>query len=304
MKSSVSINDLTEVQLKLLPTEEDIVFYETFGWYVSPVILSDSLIANGVRGAHEFYEGKKDFNLVNNKGIADEIHNPLSAIRNNEFVTLQKKELQEIGFNPLVTAIAAKLSRTDEIRLFADSLVNKLPTKETSKGVVGWHSDKAYWPTCSSNKMLTAWIPLQDCTENMGPLMHIDKSHKWKDEKELNSFYSFNNQDLGKFEDYLKVNKPEFKTSFMTLKKGQVSFHNCNTIHSSHPNISDMDRLALAVHFQDSSNRYQKAYKNNGDIIEIGYDKICLKDNLGNPDYKDSKIFPLLFKEQEAWTKS
>ncbi len=289
--------ELTEEQVNLLPTEKDILFYEKYGWYVSPVILSEDLMKEGVLGAKEFYDGIRDFKLKDNKGIADEDYNPSSAIRNNEFVTLQKKELQKIGFHPMISAIAAKLARTSEVRLFADSLVNKLPSKPTSKGVVGWHSDKAYWPTCSSNKLLTAWIPFQDCTEDMGPLMHIDKSHLWKDEKELKNFFSFNNQDLAKFEEYLKKNKPDFKTSFMNLKKGQVSFHNCNTIHSSYPNISNKDRLALAVHMQDCSNTYQESFKDTGEKIVIGYDRICKKDEFGNPDYRDSDLFPVLFKE-------
>ena len=287
---------LTTEELKLLPTEEDILFYEKNGWYASPVIISDQLIDDGVKGAKEFYNGVRDYQLKNNNGIADEDYNPSSAIRNNEFVTLQKKELQAIGFQPLISAIAAKLARTDEIRLFADSLITKSPSKPTSKGIVGWHSDKAYWPTCSSNKMLTAWIPLQECTKKMGPLMHIDNSHLWKNEEELKSFFSFNNQDLQKLETYLERNKPNFNTSFMTLKKGQVSFHNCNTIHSSHPNTSNKDRLALAIHMQDQSNEYQEAFKDNGDKIVIGYDKICEKDHLGQPDYRDTNLFPILYK--------
>lgn len=214
---------------------------------------------------------------------------------NNEFVTLQKKELQTLGFHPLIAAAASILAETDEVRLFADSLVNKLPTKNKT-GVVGWHSDKAYWPTCTSNNMLTAWIPLQDCTIDMGPLTHIDESHKWKDEEQLKSFFSFNNQDLTSFEDYLSKQKKEYTKTSMTLKKGQVSFHNCNTIHSSFPNVSNVNRLALAVHFQDKANRYQKAYKENGELIVIGYDKICKKDSSGNPDYTDSELFPLIFK--------
>jgi ectoine hydroxylase-related dioxygenase (phytanoyl-CoA dioxygenase family) len=210
--------------------------------------------------------------------------------------TLQKKELKELGFYPIISAIAAMLAKTTEIRLFADSLINKLPEKPTSKGVVGWHSDKAYWPTCTSNRMLTAWIPLQDCTEDMGPLTHINQSHLWKDDKSLKSFFSFNNQDLSNFESYLENQKKDYVKTKMTLKKGQVSFHNCNTIHSSFPNTSNKSRLALAIHFQDKSNRYQQAFRENGELIELGYDKICSRDELGKPNYRDYEIFPVIFR--------
>ena len=143
--------------------------------------------------------------------------------------------------------------------------------------------------------MLTAWIPLQDVTLDMGPLMHIDHSHKWKDDTKLKSFYSFNNQNLNDFDTYLSSDKPDHSRSYMTIKRGQVSFHNCHTIHSSHPNTSTMDRVALAVHFQDHRNTYQKAYKEDGQLIEIGYDKLCKATPDADPDYSNSAIFPVVY---------
>lgn len=295
MDFGFNTNDLSDQQKLLLPTEQEIVLYEETGWYVSKKIIPDEIIDAAILGADNFYKGEIDFNLYNTQGIANDSYNTTSAIRNNEFVTLQKKEIQALGFYPLVGAIAAALARTTEVRLFADSLINKLPTKPTSKGVVGWHSDKAYWPTCTSSKMLTAWNPLQNCEIDMGPLMHITGSHLWKDELELKSFFSFNNQDLSKFEDFLLKNKPNYSKEMMTLNKGQVSFHNCHTIHSSLPNTSTKNRMALAVHIQDKDNAYQKAYNQEGQLIEIGYDKICNKDEFGNPNYLDSNLFPILF---------
>ncbi len=291
------MSELTELELSLLPTEDEIKQYEAKGWYVSSKIISDELIERARRGADRFYKGERDFELPNYSGIANDNFDESSALLNNEFVSLQVKELNELAFYPLIGAIAAKLARTKSIRLFADSLINKKPSKPTSKGIVGWHSDKAYWPTCSSDRMLTAWIPLQDVTIDMGSLMHIDESHKWKDEEELKQFYSFNNQDLSKFEKFLLDNKPDHNRSVMLIKKGQVSFHNCNTIHSSSTNVSKINRMALAIHLQDASNHYIKAYKDNGELIEIGYDKLCNKDESGNPNYADENIFPTMWQE-------
>ena len=78
----------------------------------------------------------------------------------------------------------------------------------------------------------------------------------------------------------------------MTLKRGQVSIHSCNTVHCSYPNVSNKARLALAVHLQDDSNYYQKAFKTNGEKIVIGYDPFCSKDENGDPNYSDDNIFP------------
>lgn len=290
----LSLGQIRQQYSELLPSEKDIAFYQEHGWFIASFSLENTLIDKAITGAEEFYEGRLDRALKNNERIANSASDTHTVIQNNEFVTLQKKALAEVGFHPLVVATAAILSETEEIRLFADSLVNKKPSPEKKGNAVGWHTDKAYWPTCSSNNLLTAWIPFQDCTIDMGPLFHIDTSNHWRNNKALNSFYSFNNQSLGGLEEYLKSEVPDYKEVPMLLKKGQVAFHNCNTIHASRPNISKVNRMALAIHFQDQTNHYQKAYKGEGELISIGYDKLCGRDTDGNPDYRDPSIFPLL----------
>jgi len=291
--------DLSEEQLKLLPTEEDVRLYEARGWYVSPVILESNLIEAARNGAVEFYQNKIDFDFKLSERVANDASNGEATLLNNEFVTLQKKQFKELGFNKLVVATGAKLARTNEIRLFADSLITKKPTNNATKNIVGWHSDKAYWPTCSSDQMLTAWVPLQDIKPDMGTLTHIDGSNKWAAEQKWKPFFSFNNQDLGLLESFLAENKPDHVKTPMLIKQGQVSFHNCHTIHSSSPNVSNKDRIALAIHFQDGQNKYQKAFKENGDLIQISYDYMCGVDGDGNPDYRDPSLFPSLWQAKD-----
>ena len=292
--SPKDLKSIKEAKGNLLPSEKDLQFYNEHGWYVSPIIIEDEVINAAMKGAEEFYAGILDHSLENDDRIENSSYSQDKTIHNNEFVTLQKQALSQLGFHDLVLATAAILSGSKSIRLFADSLVSKDPSPDIKNNAVGWHTDKAYWPTCTSDQLLTAWIPLQDCTIDMGPLFHIDKSHKWKDIEELKQYYSFNNQDLGGLEQHLKSRMPEYQEIPMLLKKGQVSFHNCNTIHASRPNTSNLKRMALAMHFQDDTNKYQKAYKATGELISIGYDKLCRKDSAGNPDYSDPRIFPLL----------
>lgn len=295
----VTYKNIPEKLKEYLPTENDIRLYEDIGWYISPIMLPEETIDDALIGVERFYNGEIDFQFAEHSGIADDEPGQNQVIRNNEFVTLRNKELKNLGFHPLVVGTAASLARTNGIRLFADSLILKSPEKPSDKGIVGWHSDKAYWPTCTSDRMLTAWIPLQDCTVDMGPVAHINSSHRWKDNASLKKFFSFNNQNLLDFEDYLKRNQEDYKMTPMVVKKGQVCFHNCHTIHSSFPNTSNKDRLALAIHFQDLDNSYQAAFKENGEPITISYDRLCKKNPNGDPDYSDENIFPLLFKKEE-----
>ena len=81
----------------------------------------------------------------------------------------------------------------------------------------------------------------------------------------------------------------------MTLKKGQVCFHSCKLVHGSRDNISPIRRLAIALHLQDETNIYRKAYKENGEQIVIGYDHVCTKDLNGDPDYTDDFLFPKIY---------
>lgn len=286
--------NLQDVDYLSMPSASDLECFHERGWFACPVIFSDEEIASARAGAAAFYDGIVDFPLVSRDGIADDSADESLSIRNNEFVTLQKRELQALGWHPAVTHIARALTGSSTLRLFSDSLIVKFPENREGTGAVGWHTDKAYWPTCSSDKLVTVWIPLQDCTLDMGPLVYLDGSHKWRERDDLKAFYGFNNQELSSLEEYLATRDVAYERSFMTLKKGQACFHSCHTVHGSFPNTSERPRMALTVHFQDGANRYQEAFKPDGEKIVIGYDRLCAKDADGFPNYADEKLFPLL----------
>jgi hypothetical protein len=128
----------------LLPTEKDLAFFNENGWYKSPVIFSDEEIELALKGVTDFYNGQIDFPMLSKEGIADDDSNEELTIKNNEFVTLQKKELRALGWHPMIREIAKILTQSSEMRLFTDSLVCKNPSKTKNTGIVGWHSDRAY----------------------------------------------------------------------------------------------------------------------------------------------------------------
>ncbi|MBD2308790.1 phytanoyl-CoA dioxygenase family protein [Chroococcidiopsis sp. FACHB-1243] len=289
---------LSEEQLALLPTEADIAFYEEHGWYISKQILPDELLDTAILGSERYYRGERDTPLLGKNAYSDWKPEDKSFIRNNEFVSLQNKQLHKLGFYPIIAAIAARLSRTKRIRLFADSLLCKLPTiKDSHNGVVGWHTDKAYWSTCSSDKLLTAWIPFQNCDESLGPLIVIDGSHKWKDTHLMKNFFDPN---LNELEEKFRQQGKQITKVPMTIQKGQVSFHHCLTIHGSSPNYSDSLRLAMAVHMQDDGNHYRPFWNQKGEQIHIGYEALCRKLHNGHPDFSDPALFPILWSEIET----
>jgi ectoine hydroxylase-related dioxygenase (phytanoyl-CoA dioxygenase family) len=285
---------LTQEQCALLPTEEDVCFYEERGWYISPSVISETIIDQAIAGSQAFYNGVRDGVLPVATGYSNWQPEDGDIVRNNEFVSLQKTELKQLALQPIIGAIAARLARTSEIRILDDQLVYKPPAKagQAVNGAVGWHSDRAYWSTCSSDNLLTAWIPFHDCDEERGPLVVLDKSHRWSG---LQSMRHFNNPNLGQLTDQLQKEGKQVVKIPMTLKKGQVSFHHCWTIHGSYPNRSRHHRQALAVHLQDRDNHYRPYTSPQGKEIHIFDEQLCRELPNGDPDFSDPQVFPVVW---------
>ncbi len=285
---------LTQEQQALLPTEEDVCFYEEHGWYISPPVIPESAIENAIAGSQAFYRGERDGTLPFDTGYSNWKPEDGDTVRNNEFVSLQKKELKQLALQPVIGAIAARLARTKEIRVLDDQLVYK-PASKTNQKVnttVGWHSDRAYWATCSSDNLLTAWIPFHDCDQARGPLVVLDKSHRWSG---LQNMRHFNNSNLSQVTDKLQKEGKKVVKIPMTLKKGQVSFHHCWTIHGSYPNRSQLHRQAFAVHLQDQENHYRPYVNAQGREIHIFDEQLCRRLPNGNPDFSDPNVFPVIW---------
>lgn len=287
---------LTQKQRSLLPTEEDVCFYEEHGWYISPPIIPETAIDLAIAGSQAFYQGERDGTIPFDTGYSNWQPEDGDVVRNNEFVSLQKKELKLLALQPVIGAIAARLARTEEIRILDDQLVYKPGAKPGQKinNAVGWHSDRAYWSTCSSDKLLTAWIPFHDCDEARSPLVVLDKSHRWSG---LQSMRHFNNPNLANLTEQFQAEGKEVVKIPMTLTKGQVSFHNCWTIHGSYPNRSPYHRQALAVHLQDKDNRYRPYTNYQGKEIHIFDEQLCRRLSNGDPDFSDPDIFPVVWTE-------
>jgi hypothetical protein len=283
---------LTTEQQSLLPTEADVCFYEEHGWHITPAILPDELIDAAIEGARRYYVGERDMPLPLRDGFSDWKPEDGNVMRNNEYVSLQNRELRRLVQYPMIGAVAARLSRSRIVRLFDDQLIYKPPSQDQALGVVGWHTDRGYWMTCASENMITAWVPFHDCDEVRGTLMVMDQSHKWPGTTGLRTF---RNQNLRELKAKFTGGRSEVKTVPMNLKRGQVSFHHCRTIHGSDTNRSPLPRISLAIHIQDESNRYRVYRNEQGVPWQLPNDRMCRRSPDGMPDYSDPAIFPVLW---------
>jgi Phytanoyl-CoA dioxygenase (PhyH) len=285
---------LTPEQLNLLPNEADVAFYETNGYYISKEgVLPESLIDAAFDGSQRFYQGERDAVLPFDTGFSNWKPGDGDGQRNNEFVSLQKKELLTVATYPLLGAIAAKLTRSTTIRLLDDQLIYKPSSAgNASSTVTGWHADRAYWGTCSSDNLTTAWIPLHSVEVTRSPLVVMAGSHLWKGTQDVRFF---NHQNLTELEEKFRAEGKEVRIVPMTLKKGQVSFHHAWTIHGSYPNTSGQPRLSFAVHLQDGGNHYRPFRTPQGREIHIFDEKLCRKLPNGDPDFSDPSCFPTVW---------
>ena len=275
---------------------QDAAFYQEHGWVTTPFVLQDSLIDEALSGLEQHWTGHRDRILPGaGKQFGDWMPGDGEGTRNNEYLSLQNRKVSQLAWCPTIGSIAAAAVGTSEIRLFDDQIVNK-PGGQTS-AVVGWHVDADYWGTCSSRNMLTAWIPLHDCPEEMGPLVVLDGSHKWS-HKVDRSILSFHSPDMDRLRRHVEGLGLEFKPVTISLQRGQFSLHHCLAIHGSYANRGDKPRIALAVHLQDHVNQYQPATKPDGRPVQLYNDTICARNADGDPDYSDPSVFPTLWNKE------
>ncbi len=283
---------LTDEQKALLPTNDDVAFYREHGYYVSNILFTDSELDAALEGTDRFYAGDLDGPFGPIPDAWKPKGPPYDGLRKHDFASFFCQPLTHLIRESLIGAVAARLTGSPSIRLWHDQLLWKPTEEDPNKPAnVGWHTDRGYWKTCSSEAMLTAWIPFHDCDETMGTITMMDASHLWPDNTEGLNFFSSDLEGLEK-----KINtggRPMTKIP-INLKRGQVSFHNCLTIHGSGPNRSDRPRRSIAVHLQDEANQYRVVHHSDGTLAHHSLDDLCRKKE-AQPDYTDPAVCPTVF---------
>ena len=286
--------DTLSLPAKPALSSSEAAFYQEHGWLVTSRMLDDSLLDTAERGLLQHWAGHRDRVLPDaGKQFADWMPGDGDGTRNNEYLSLRNRLVSQLAWSPVVGSIAAAAANVEGVRLFDDQMVFK-PGGCQSQSVVGWHVDGDYWSTCSSQNMLTAWIPLHHCPEELGPLVVLDGSHRWSHQLDRTAL-SFHAKDMDALARHVEGLGYEFKPVVLEMERGQFSLHHCRTIHGSYPNRGSRPRIALAVHMQDLGNRYQPATHPDGRSVQLYNDVISRRTAEGQPDYQDDSVFPLLW---------
>lgn len=275
--------------LTLLPTDEDVAFYRENGYWISPPVLTDEVLDAAGRGMRRHHAGDVDHQVPGDPDGSQWGWRPDAGdvLRKNDYASLRVEELALLVRQSVIAGCAARLAGVREIRLWHDQLLYK-PSGPDRQVNVGWHTDRHYWRSCSSQEMLTAWVPFHDITEAHGPLMFVAGSHRWNEPADL----SFFDQDLTTIDRYATEHDLRIVTA--TLAPGQISFHHCRTLHGSGPNHSGEARRSIAIHLQPGDNHHVTAHNPDGTSATHNNDRLVAPRPDGAPDYADPAVCPRL----------
>jgi hypothetical protein len=291
---------LTDEERALLPSETDVQWYADHGWYLTKKLFTDDEIDAVVAETERFYLGERDRALpLRPPNLAYWTQEDGPIQRHNDYVMYESDVIRDILSKPLVGAVAALLAQADEIRVWQSTLIYKPPRPDEPTNRVPWHMDRHYWQTCTSEQMLTAFIPFHDCDEEMGTITMVDGSHRWVEVPGDDSTRHFAQRDRSELEQLLaenaRYNGAEVHRIPMNIPKGHMSFHHCKTYHGSGPNLSDRPRRALSLHMQDGANRYRPFTKPSGEAVVYNHDVLVRKNEQGYPDYTDQTYCPTIW---------
>jgi ectoine hydroxylase-related dioxygenase (phytanoyl-CoA dioxygenase family) len=149
--------------------------------------------------------------------------------------------VRELVFSPRLAAIAAGLLRVDGVRLYHDQALYKEP----GGGITPWHADQYYWPL-STDRCVTAWIPLQRTPAEMGPLAFAVGSHRFEFGRDMQI------SDESERELRRELAAQDFSVVDEPFGVGEVSFHLGWTFHRANPNHSTEPRRVMTIIYMDA----------------------------------------------------
>jgi len=292
---------LTNEERDLLPSDAEVQEYRAHGWYLSRKLLSDDEIDRLLAASERFYAGYRDRPLpVKPPNLAYWEPSHGAVQRHNDYIHYESQEIGQILRKPLIGAVAARLAQTPEIRLFQSTLIYKPPAGDEVSNLVPWHADRHYWQTCTSDQMLTAFIPLHDCGVDMGTITLVDGSHKWREVAGDDSTRHFAQRDRTELDAILRetarANGTRAEAIPMVIPKGHMSFHHCRIYHGSGHNVSGRPRRAISLHLQDQDNRWRPYRRPDGSLLVYNHDVVVRRTSQGTPDYSDPVYCPVLWR--------
>jgi ectoine hydroxylase-related dioxygenase (phytanoyl-CoA dioxygenase family) len=148
--------------------------------------------------------------------------------------------VKELVFSKRIAQIASDLMEVNGVRLYHDQAL----FKEGGGGITPWHADQYYWPL-STDKTVTAWIPLQATPLEMGPLEFSAGSHAIVEGREL----EIGDESESLIQKRLRVT--DFEHIIEPFDVGEISFHSGWIFHRARANLTNKMRKVMTIIYMD-----------------------------------------------------
>lgn len=191
----------------------------------------------------------------------------------------EDEEIKELVFSKRLAKIASDLMEVGGVRLYHDQAL----FKEAGGGITPWHADQYYWPL-SSDKTITAWIPLQAVPINMGPLEFSSGSNILLTGREL----AISDESEKQLSEKLRVN--DFPHIIEPYDIGEVSFHSGWIFHRAGANKTDSIRKVMTVIYMDKDMILKKPENENQ---KLDWETWCTGAKVG--EVIDTPLNPVLY---------
>ena len=160
--------------------------------------------------------------------------------------------VKEIVFSSKLAGLAAQLLEVDGVRLYHDQALYKEP----GGGHTPWHADQYYWPL-SSDRTVTAWIPLQATPLELGPLEFSAGSFKLTTGRDKP--IGDESQELLR----ATLEQEGYQHVIDPFEAGEISFHLGWLFHRAAPNRTDRMRKVMTVIYMDRDMRLKAPVNSN-----------------------------------------
>ncbi|WP_339333112.1 MULTISPECIES: phytanoyl-CoA dioxygenase family protein [unclassified Croceitalea] len=186
--------------------------------------------------------------------------------------------IKQLVFSKRLAKLATDLMQINGVRIYHDQAL----FKEAGGGITPWHADQYYWPL-SSDKAITAWIPLQETPLEMGPLEFSEGSQEIITGREL----SISDESEEKIRKNLKINN--FNHVIEPFDIGEVSFHSGWIFHRAGANTTKKNRNVMTIIYMDKDMKLKKP-ENDGQLND--WETWCPGAKIG--EVIDSRLNPIL----------
>lgn len=188
------------------------------------------------------------------------------------YATFFRSELAALARSPRLLGRIAEETGAQSIRLWFDQLLWESPAHPSRQPDPQWHTERSRWKTCQAPLMVTAWVPLETLSPEMGPITMVRGSAR-REWLELPDGWTPESADI--------LPSP--------VQPGDAALFCWHTVHGNPPNSAERPRRAIALHYAIDSLSYHQHGKfshPNERLVKVG---------TTGPDFHDERVCPLVW---------